>query len=333
MGVKPLFKTRITDLFGIQHPLLCGGMMWLSDARLVAAVVNAGAMAFMTPRSFPSADAYRAELALCRELTGGKPFGVNLTISSRIESNLSLGEHLDIALEEGVRYFETAGAHPGELIDRIHRSGGVVIHKASEIRHAQAAEQAGADAVALVGMEAGGHPGRNDLPASVLGAFARDRIRCPLALGGAIGSGRQIIAMLAQGADAVVLGSRLVVAEEVWAHPAYKQRLIECDENCSTTAMRSYNATWRVLDNATAREVQRLERNGASYEELGELATGRYGRDHCYRNGDWERGMLSMSAAAGFADAIVPVAEIMAALMAEAEDYLDRLDRIRIGGR
>jgi len=323
---QPVFRTAITELFEIEHPILAGGLMWLSDADMVASVVNAGGMGFITPRSYPTLTAFRADLERCWTLTDGRPFGVNLTLSSRIENNAPLAEQLQTALDMGVRYFETAGARPHELIAAIHRGGGVVIHKSSEIRHAQAAERAGADALALVGMEAGGHPGMNELPVQVMGAYALERLQRPLALGGAIGSGRQIASLLALGADAVVMGSRLVVAEEVWAHPAFKQRLTEVDEHCSTTAMRRYGSTWRVLNNETAREVQRLEAAGASYDELGELARGRYGRDHAYERGDWNRGMLSMSSAAGFAAAVEPMQAIIQRLMREAAAAAARFD-------
>lgn len=327
-----VFKTRITEMLGIEHPILCGGMMWLSDARLVAAVVNAGAMGFITPRSYETLDDFRKELGLCRELTKGRPFGVNITLSGRRQSNAQVPDHLRIALEEGVRHFETAGANPGDLIAAIHEGGGIVVHKASRIRHAQAAERLGADALILVGMEAGGHPGMNELPASVMGAHALPRLSRPLALGGGIGTGRQLLSMLALGADAVVIGTRFLVAQEVWADDNYKRRLIACDEDCSTTLLRSLNDTWRVMANATATQVRQLEEGGArTFEAFGELVRGTYARDHCYRGGDWEKGLLSLSSAAGFADAIVPAAEIIDGLMAEAVACYDRLGTQRVG--
>lgn len=329
MRHAPVFRTAITELFGIEHPILAGGLMWLSDAEMVASVVNAGGMGFITPRSYPTLDAFRADLERCWTLTDGRPFGVNLTLSSRIENNASLADQLQVALDMGVRHFETAGARPHELIAAIHRGGGVVIHKSSEIRHAQAAERAGADALALVGMEAGGHPGMNELPAHVMGAYALERLQRPLALGGGIGSGRQIASLIALGADAVVMGSRLVVAEEAWAHPAFKQRLLEVDERCSMTVMRSYGSTWRVLDNETAREVRRREAAGATYEELGDLARGRYGRDHAYERGDWNRGLLSMSSAIGSAKAIEPMRTIIGRLMQDAATAAARFDTRR----
>jgi NAD(P)H-dependent flavin oxidoreductase YrpB (nitropropane dioxygenase family) len=313
------FQTRITEMFGIRHPILLGGMMWLSDARLVAAVVNAGAMGFITARTFPDVDAFRRELVLCRELTHGRPFGVNLTLSRRYQSNNTIEEMLDVALDEGVRYFETAGTSPGPLVETIHRAGGVLLHKCAHIKHALAAERIGVDAIGLVGMEEGGHPGANQLPTFVNGAFALERLKVPLALGGGIGSGRQIAAALALGADAVVMGSRFTVSTEVWAHDAYKQRILEADEHCSIAVLSTLGDTWRVLDNKTSREVQRLEQEGKRrHEEFGDLIKGIRTKERVYMGGDPDGGMVSLGPAAGFANHQCSASEIVDTLVADA---------------
>jgi NAD(P)H-dependent flavin oxidoreductase YrpB (nitropropane dioxygenase family) len=313
------FQTRLTDMFGMRYPILLGGMMWLSDANLVAAVVNGGGMGFITARSFTTKEIFREELRRCAELTAGKPFGVNLTLSRRFQANDTIEDLLTVALDEGVRHFETAGISPGEIVAQIHRGGGVIMHKCAHIRHALAAERLGVDAVCLVGMEEGGHPGSNQLPTFVNGAFALERLRIPLALGGGIGSGRQIAAALALGADGVVMGSRFLVAAEASAHPAYKQRVVESDEHGSIAVLSTLGDTWRVLDNQTSREVQRLEQEGKRrHEEFGDLIRGIRTKELVYIGGDPEAGMASMGPAAGFADRICPAAEIVEELMAEA---------------
>lgn len=314
------------DRFGIDTPILCGGLMWLSEASYVAASVRAGCMGFITTRSFDDTSAVRSELQKCRDLAEGRPFGVNLTISARESANQRVLADLDAALDEGVRHFETAGLPPGELVRRIHDAGAVVIHKCSSVRHALSAEVLGVDAVAIVGMEEGGHPGMNELPASLLGALAAGRLKIPFALGGGIGSGVQILAALSLGADAVVMGSRFLVAEEISTHSAYKRKLLECDEHSTTTVLRSLRSTWRVLANETAAEVARIEATGAAdHAAFGELILGRYARDGCYRNGDWNRGMLSLGPAIAFADRIEPMERIVARLMAEFGSAADRL--------
>jgi len=318
------WRTRITKLFGIRLPVLAGGLMWLSDARYVAAVVREGAMAFMTPRSFPM-DVFEEQLAACAQLSGGRPFGVNLTLSSRAAANDCVPEQLELALRAGVRHFETVGPSPGRLIDRIHAEGGVVIHKCASVEHALKAEAAGADAIALVGMEAGGHPGMNPLPASMLCALALEQLHQPLALGGGIGTSRQVAAALALGCEAVVIGTRLLACDEVAIQPRYRQRLIDSDARDSVTVLRSTGHPWRVLDNATARAVAAQEHAGATrYEEFGEQVLGVTGRDGAYRGGDPERGLLSMGPAIGFVDRSESMAAAIERLTRDIAHHLQR---------
>jgi len=317
--MRQAFRTRVTELFEIPHPILVGGMMWLSTAEFVAACGRAGALAFMTPRSYGSPAEFREGLARAVDLAAGAPVGVNLTIP-RHTSGIPTQEYLAISLDLGVRRFETAGSRPGDLIAAIKAGGGRVVHKCTSPRHAVAAERDGADAVALVGMEAGGHPGTNPHPAHILAAEALPQLGIPLVLGGGIGTGGQILAALAQGAEAVVIGSRLLTGAEIWAHPEYKQKLVLSGIDDTTTALARFGVTWRVLDNETAREVQEMERRPEiSYGDFGERVRGTYGRDNAYMRGVWQRGMLSCSAAVAFARRVQPVGEIIEDLVREAE--------------
>lgn len=327
-----VFRTRITELFGIRHPVLAGGLMWLADAPYVAAVVKAGGMGFITSRSFATREEFRAELARCRRLAGGLPFGVNLSTSRH--TAVPLMEYLAIALGEGVRHFETAGRAPADdLIAAIRAAGGIVIHKVPLLRHALTAERLGVDAVCLVGMECGGHPGANtDMPAMLGGAIAGARLRIPFAIGGGIGTGRQLLAALALGADAVLVGTRFIAAEEVSAHPAYKQRIVAAGEEDSVVCFAGNQAVggaWRVLANATAREVRRREEAGlGTHADFADLVGGTLSRDACYRGGDAEQGMLSMGPSACFVDRVEPIGAIMDRMIAEAASARDRLDRL-----
>jgi NADH:quinone reductase (non-electrogenic) len=317
--MQQIFRTQVTELFEIPHPILVGGMMWLSTAEFVAACGRAGALAFMTPRSYGSPAEFREGLARAIDVAAGAPVGVNLTIP-RHTSGIPTEEYLAISLDLGVRRFETAGSRPGDLIAAIKAGGGRVVHKCTRPRHAVAAARDGADAVALVGMEAGGHPGTNPHPAHILAAEVLPQLEVPLVLGGGIGTGGQILAALAQGAEAVVIGSRLLTSTEIWAHRAYKDKLVSSGIDDTTTALARFGVTWRVLDNETAREVQEMERRPEiAYGDFGERVRGSFGRDNAYIQGAWQRGMLSCSAAVAFARRVEPVQEIIDELVREAQ--------------
>lgn len=324
--MEPLFRTRITELFGIPHPILCGGLMWLSDARYVAACVNAGGMGFITARTFPDPGAFRAELQACRELTGGKPFGVNLYQTPREEENAFLTGHMEILLDEGVRHIETSGLPPKALLPRLKEAGAIVMHKVATVRHGQSAERLGVDAIAVVGAECGGHPGLQMIGSLVQTPRAAQGISLPLAVGGGFGHGSQIAAALAMGADAVVIGTRMLVAEEIGAHQAYKERMIEADDTSTRLVMQSFRNTYRVLDNTDARAVAALEAAGETDFERYRRHVAGIRQKEAYETGDWERGVLSMGQSIAFADAIKPVAAIYDQLLAEADAARHRLE-------
>lgn len=324
MATPPL-ATRLTALFGIDKPILCGGLMWLATAEYVAAVVNAGAMGFITPRSYPDTEAFADAVRRCRVMTGGRPFGVNLYISARPEQNAALHDWIAVIEAERVACVETAGHSPAAILPRLKAAGCTVVHKATTLRHAAKAAAAGADAVALIGAECGGHPGMGDIPAMVLAARAVERIAVPVVVGGGIGSGRQLAAALALGADGVLIGSRMLVASEVATHPAMKQHLIGLDETCSTTVLRSVGNTYRCLANATAAEVARLEAEGVrEHAAFGPLVGGALQRK-AYETGDWSQGILSLGPAAAWCDRVEPAASILSRLEADALAALARL--------
>ncbi|MGE0715273.1 MAG: NAD(P)H-dependent flavin oxidoreductase [Alphaproteobacteria bacterium] len=326
-----LFDTAITRLFGIRHPILCGGLMWLADARYVAAAVNAGGMGFITARTFPDFDRFRDELRLCGELTEGRPFGVNLFISGRAEENAVLDRYIEVLAEEGVRLIETAGNTPETYLPRLKAAGCTVMHKVSAVRHGLRAEKAGVDALSIVGQECGGHPGLHFVGTMVQGALAARAFKVPFALGGGIGDGRQLLAALALGADAIVMGSRMTVASEIWAHDDYKRRILELSEADSRLVMASFRNTYRCLDNEAARAVAALEAAGErDFAHYMPHVRGTNARD-AYATGDWNRGILSMGQSAAFATEIKPVAEIFTEILEDAAAARGRLDSTSAG--
>ena len=324
----PIFHTRITELFGIDHPILCGGLMWLADAAYVGAVVNAGGMGFITPRSFPTKEDYRDQLRKCREITGGKPFGVNIYVSARPETNEALGEFLDLAIKEGVAYVETAGYSPKAFMPRIKDAGMIVIHKCTTLRHAQSAVRAGVDAITILGAEAGGHPGMDMIGTMVQGALAPAALDVPVVLAGGMGTGRQLLAALALGADGMLMGSRMTVAEEIWAHDDYKHHVAETNQADTRVVMSIFNDNSRVLDNETARKVLALEAEGIDdFERYRPLVQGSNQR-RAYDTGDWQMGTPSMGQSCAFADDIKSVEAIFDEILIDASAHRDRLNTL-----
>ncbi|MEQ8587480.1 MAG: nitronate monooxygenase [Thalassobaculaceae bacterium] len=327
------FKTRITELFGIDHPIVAGGLMWLSDATYVAAVVKAGGMGYITAKTFPGPGEFEAELDKARELTGGKPFGVNLYLSVHTDHNKDLPAQLEIALDKGVRHFETAGLPPVDFVERIKDAGGVVFHKVATVKHAvSAASKLPVDAIAVVGAECGGHPGLNLVGSIVQAPLAVQRIDKPLLIGGGIGTGAQVAAVLAMGADAALIGTRFLVASEIWSHEAIKQRVIDAQETDTALVLASMRNTFRGIENATTRAIAELEKQGVTdFEAYRPYVTG-LAQKEAYTVGDPEKGILSMGQACVFADRIEPVEAIMDRLVDEAAAAAGRMGAISVGG-
>jgi NAD(P)H-dependent flavin oxidoreductase YrpB (nitropropane dioxygenase family) len=328
--VRPqVFRTRITDLFGITHPILCGGLFLLSDARYVAAAVNAGCMGFITALSFPDdPEGFRREIRRCRALTRGKPFGASLAFSARPGADDRLAPYVAVIAEEGVKFVETSGGNPARFLPALKEAGCTVIHKVPAVRYALSAQRLGVDAIAVVGGEAGGHPGIYMVGNIVQAALAADAVRLPLAIGGGMGTGRHLVAALAFGADAVLLGSRMLTASEIWAHEAYKRRIVEANELATRVVMKSFRDNHRVLDNDSARAVEELEKAGVSdFEAYREHVSGRVTRA-AYETGDCSKGMIDLGPAAVFAREIKPVEAIVDELIDEALQSLGRLQSL-----
>lgn len=325
------FETAITKMFGIRHPVLCGGLMWLSNADYVAAVARAGGLGFITSRSFKDLGHFRAEIQKCRDLAQGNPIGVNLYMTGRDADDSVNQSYVDVLVDEGVKAVETAANTPRSVLPRLKEAGCTVIHKASVVRHAEKAVRDGADAVVIVGMECGGHPGLDFIGSMVQGAIAPDRIKVPVVLGGGFGTGRQLVAALAMGAAGVMLGTRMLVAKEIWADERIKQRVIDADEGGSRLVLSSLRKTYRVMDNTTARKVAELEAAGETdFEVYRPLVQGSF-QVEAYESGDPEKGLLSMGQSAVFADRIAPVEEIYGEIMDDAERSLDKLRRVTLG--
>ena len=320
------FRTRITDLFGTEHPVVCGGMMWLADAEYVSAVARAGCIGFITPRSFPTPGDFREQLRKAHDLSEGKPFGVNLYISARPEANELLQTFLDISIAEGVRFVETAGFSPKAFMPKIKDAGITVMHKCTTLRHALSAQNAGVDAIAILGAEAGGHPGMDMIGTMVQGAIVPHELDVPVVLAGGMGTGRQLVACLALGAEGMLVATRMVVADEIWAHENYKKHLGGLGPDGTKMIMSIFGDNSRVIDNASTQAVLALEAEGnTDYEAYRPHVQGTL-QKQAYEDGDWTRGTMSIGQSVAFAGDVEPVETIIDGIVVEAAAVRDRLN-------
>ncbi|WP_208867004.1 nitronate monooxygenase [Bradyrhizobium sp. AS23.2] len=324
-------KTRITELLGIRHPILCGGLgPGVSDGKYVAAVVNAGCMGFIVATSPADEDWLEHQIAMCRSLVGGKGFGVNMYISKLAGGADRMRKLIPLLADNGVTCVETAGASPDAILPALREAGIVVIHKVPAVRYAHTAARVGVDAVTVVGADCGGHPGTFLIGTMVQTAHAARDISLPLVVGGGIGTGSHIAAALAMGADAVVLGTRMMVSEELWVHPSYKEHIAQLDGTQSVVVKKLLRDHHRVLNNESARDVLALENAGsADFEDYRPHVVGALAHN-AYSTGDLRQGMLDFGPAAVFANKVQSVEAIVDELIDEALAASQRLDKLRV---
>jgi len=322
-----VLKTRFTEMFGIEHPIVQGGMQWVGRAELVAAVANAGALGFITALTQPTPDDLRREIARCREMTD-KPFGVNLTILPALNPP-PYAEYRQAIVESGVRIVETAGNNPQEHITELKKHGVKVIHKCTAVRHALKAERIGADAISIDGFECAGHPGEDDTPGLVLIPAAADQVKIPMIASGGFGDARGLVAALALGAEGINMGTRFMCTVESPIHQRIKEQIVANDERATELIFRTLRNTSRVASNAVSREVVSIERKGgATIDDLKHLVAGQRGRV-VYETGDPEFGIWSAGMVQGLIHDIPTCAELVSRIVREAEAIIaQRLSRM-----
>jgi nitronate monooxygenase len=298
-----MIKTRFTELFGVRHPIAQGGMQWAGRAELVAAVANAGALAFITGLTQPTPEALAAEIARCRKLTD-QPFGVNLTILPTITPP-SYNEYRRVIIESGIKIVETAGANPEPHIGMFHENGIRLIHKCTSVRHAVKAQAIGVDAISIDGFECAGHPGKDDTPGLILIPTAADQITIPMIASGGFGDGRGLAAALALGADGVNMGTRFMATAEAPIHHSIKEAIVVANALSTQLIFRTLKNTARVADNSVSREVVQILDAGGQFGDIGHLVAGARGRT-AYEQGDPEAGIWYASMAQGLIHDIPP---------------------------
>ena len=314
-----MIRTGLTDLVGIRHPIVQGGMQWVATAPLVAAVANSGALGFLSALTQPTPADLREEIERCRSLTS-EPFGVNLTILPSI-SPPPYAEYRRAIIESGIKIVETAGSNPVEHLDDFKAAGVTVIHKCTTVRHAVYAQRLGVDAVSIDGFECAGHAGEDDTPGLVLIPAAADELEIPIIASGGFADGRGLVAALALGADGINMGTRFMCTTEAEIHPNVKNRILESDIRQTDLIFRELKNTSRVARNAISERVVEMLRGGANFDDVRDLVAGKRGRQ-VYETGDLDHGIWTAGMAQGLVHDIPDVADLVAGIVGDAESLI-----------
>jgi NADH:quinone reductase (non-electrogenic) len=314
-------KTRITELFGIEHPIIQGGMHYVGFAELAAAVSNAGGLGIITGLTQKTPADLANEIKRCREMTD-KPFGVNLTFLPTVSSPDYPG-YIKAIIEGGVKAVETAGNNPQKWMPVLHEAGIKVIHKCTSVRHSLKAESIGCDAVSVDGFECGGHPGEDDIPNFILLPRAAEELKIPFVASGGMADGRSLVAALALGAEGMNLGTRFIATKEAPVHQNVKDAIVAASELDTRLVMRSLRNTERVLNNAATQSLLAKEKAlGADlkFEDIMTEVAGVYPK--IMKTGDMNAGVWSCGMVAGLIHDVPSVQELIDRIMSEAETII-----------
>lgn len=320
-------KTAITKLFGIQHPIIQGGMHYVGFAELASAVSNAGGLGIITGLTQKTPDLLAKEIARCRGMTD-KPFGVNLTFLPAFTAP-PYPEYIQAIVEGGVRIVETAGRNPEQYMAALKAAGIKVIHKCTSVRHALKAEQIGCDAVSVDGFECGGHPGEDDIPNMILLPRAADELKIPFVASGGMADARSLVAALALGADGMNMGTRFIATKEAPVHDNVKKALVAASERDTRLIMRALRNTERVLNNRKVERLMEIEREkgeSLKIEDIIEEVAGIYPK--VMVEGDLDAGAWSCGMTVGLIDDVPSCKELIDRIMGGAE----RIIRQRLTG-
>jgi NADH:quinone reductase (non-electrogenic) len=312
-------KTRITELFGIEHPIIQGGMHYVGYAELASAVSNAGGLGIITGLTQPTPEDLAKEIARCHEMTD-KPFGVNLTFLPSFRMP-PYPEYIQAIVEGGVKIVETAGRSPEQYMPALHAAGIKVIHKCTSVRHSLKAQKIGCDAVSVDGFECGGHPGEDDIPNFILLPRAGETLSIPFVASGGMADGRSLVAALALGAEGMNMGTRFIATKEAPVHDNVKRALVEADELQTRLIMRSLRNTERVLNNAAVAKILEIEQEkgpDVSIDDLRGYVAGGQNRK-VLQEGEMDAAAWSCGMVAGLIHDVPSVKELVDRIMSEAE--------------
>ena len=316
-------KTRITEMLGIEHPIIQGGMHFVGFAELAAAVSNAGGLGIITGLTQQTPELLAREIARCREMTD-KPFGVNLTILPAF-TKPPYPEYMRAIIEGGVKVVETAGRNPEPFMPYLKAAGIKVIHKCTSVRHSLKAEAIGCDAVSVDGFECGGHPGEDDVPNFILLPRAAEALKIPFVASGGMADGRSLVAALALGADGMNMGTRFIATKEAPVHENVKQAIVAASELDTRLIMRGLRNTERVLNNAGVERVLAMERekgDALTIADIHDQVAGIYPK--VMLEGDMEAGAWSCGMVAGLIHDVPSVKELIDRIMREADALINQ---------
>lgn len=321
-------RTRFTELLGIEHPIVQGGMMWVGRAELAAAVSNAGGLGILTALTQPTPDDLRREIDRCRSMTD-KPFGVNLTILPSV-SPPPYADYRRAIIDSGITIVETAGHKPQEHVEDFKAHGITVLHKCTAVRHAVSAERMGVDVISIDGFECAGHPGEDDIPGLILIPATADKVKIPIIASGGFGDGRGLVAALALGAEGINMGTRFCATREAPIHDAVKQFIVANDERATNLIFRRFHNTGRVARNSVSdRVVEISQRPDAVFEDIRPLVGGALGRQ-ALETGDLDAGLIWAGQIQGLIHDIPTCQDLIARIVAEAQSIID--DRLAAFG-
>ncbi|MED0675566.1 nitronate monooxygenase [Aneurinibacillus thermoaerophilus] len=317
-------KTRITEIFGIKYPIVQGGLAYLAYAELAAAVSNAGGLGQITAMTLGTAEKLREEIRKVRTMTN-KPFGVNFAIG---QHGRPYEELLEVAIEEKVPAISVTGGNPKPIFERLQGKDIRTLVLVAGVRQAQKAEELGADAVMAVGQEGGGHLGRDDIGTMVLIPRVVESVSIPVLASGGIGDGRGLLAALALGAEGIEMGTRFIATQEcIHASEAYKQAILTSKETDTVIIKRTLGAPGRVLKTPHALNIVAREQEGATYEDLKDMISGKANREYIY-NGNEEAGYGWAGQVIGLIHSIPTVQELFDEIISQAEEGRKRLEMI-----
>lgn len=316
-----MLQTRFTEEFGIEYPIVCGGMVGVGTSELIAAVAEAGALGFLSALTQPTPEALDEEIRRTRAKTS-RPFGVNLTIMPTVKP-VPYDEYRQVIIDNRIPIVETAGANPAEHVAAFKSAGIKVIHKAVAVRHSLAAERMGVDAISVDGLECAGHPGEDDVPGLILIPAVSQKVNVPTIASGGFATGAGLVAALALGANAVNMGTRFVATVEARVHENVKKQIVENSELDTTLVFRKFRNTARVAKNAISEEIRKIEQQSdTTFEDIAHLASGARGRDSVLAKGKMDDGLWWTGQSQALIDQVQTCREVVESIVAEAVDLI-----------